>query len=499
MPESTPAWLVIRADAGPRVGVGHVMRCLALAQAWKRAGGRAVFVGRIASEGLTRKLAAESMALVVPADNDPDGLTALLAVLAAKTGAPGASWCVLDGYGFGPGFQAAVRRDGRRLLVLDDQAHFSCYHADAVLNQNPHAPGLAYDSDPGATLLLGCEFALLREEFLNLPQPTRPAPPQVRRVLVTMGGADPDNVTAVVLAALAAVGDPGLEVTLVAGPANRHAQSLVSALAVAPLIGRLLIDPANLPEMMVASDFVISAGGSTCLELCFLGVPLAVTVLANNQASGAAALAQAGAALPLGPAQDLSIPETAAALRAVFSDASRRAAMAKTGARLVDGQGAGRVVARLLALSGQSLRLRPALAEDAALLLAWRNDPGTVKASHTARTVASEEHQDWLRASLENPSRRLYVAEVDGRPAGMVRVDRDAAGSLLSWAVDPAYRGGGIGKAMVRLAAKAICGPVRAEVKADNSASIRIAEHAGLVLDRELDGVRYYTRAARQD
>ena len=497
MAETLPGVLAVRADAGPGIGAGHVMRCLALAQAWKRAGGRAVLVGRVAPATLAARLERDGLPVVVPAPDDADGAAAFARVRADAAGEPGAHWGVLDGYAFGPEFQADARRDGP-LLVLDDLAA-GPVHADAVLNQNFHAPSLSYDADPDTALLAGPRYALLREEFLRRPRAARRFPERARTVLVTLGGADPDNATAGVLAALAGAGDPAPGVAVVVGPANRHAESLARTLAAAPFPGRLLRDPPDLVERMAAADLVVTAGGSTCLELCFCGAPMAVVVLAANQAPGTAALARAGAAVSLGVPGAGDPAATTAVLAALLGDAARRRALSAAAAALVDGRGGERVAAALLARAGERLRLRPARLADAEILLAWRNDPWTVAASHTDRPVTPQEHRRWLAASLDGPDRRLYVAEAEGVAAGTVRLDRERDGWLLSWTVAPACRGRGLGKAMVRLAAQGLSGTVRAEVKAANAASARIALHAGLRLDRERDGVQYYVRPAAED
>jgi len=143
------------------------------------------------------------------------------------------------------------------------------------------------------------------------------------------------------------------------------------------------------------------------------------------------------------------------------------------------------------------LRLRPATAADAALLLEWRNDAATRQASHNTSAVTPENHACWLKALLRNPSRRLLIAEVNGEAVGSVRADRDPDGTCheLSWTVAPSARGRGLGISMVRLLLAEVSGPVRAEVKPGNPASGRIAEAAGMRFDCEREGVLHFRRS----
>jgi len=142
----------------------------------------------------------------------------------------------------------------------------------------------------------------------------------------------------------------------------------------------------------------------------------------------------------------------------------------------------------------ESITLRPATIQDADLLLEWRNDPKTRKASHNTAEVERDEHVSWLSRTLNNPNRRLLVAEENATPVGTVRADFSEAVWELSWTVAPNARGRGVANQMVVLLASQIYEPIRAEVKAGNIASLRTAEHAGMEFDRETDGVLHYKR-----
>lgn len=138
------------------------------------------------------------------------------------------------------------------------------------------------------------------------------------------------------------------------------------------------------------------------------------------------------------------------------------------------------------------ITLRPAEIEDAELLLSWRNDPETCAYSHNSNRVEMASHVAWLADTLDNPARQLFIAEKDGVPVGTSRADFDGEVFELSWTVAPGCRCGGIGKAMVALLTERVPGPVRAEIKTGNTASVKIAESAGLRFDHEDAGVLHY-------
>lgn len=146
---------------------------------------------------------------------------------------------------------------------------------------------------------------------------------------------------------------------------------------------------------------------------------------------------------------------------------------------------------------GTNLSLRRASMDDIDILLEWRNDPLTRAASHYTNEVTREEHENWLKATLVNPHRQLYIAEEEnGIPVGTVRTDFDPSDNSyeLSWTVSPKARQRRIGKRMVALLANQIKSSIKAEIKVEHVASARIAESTGMKFEYEKDGVMYYRR-----
>jgi len=142
------------------------------------------------------------------------------------------------------------------------------------------------------------------------------------------------------------------------------------------------------------------------------------------------------------------------------------------------------------------ITLRQATLDDLGMLFSWRNDPDTRRASRNTGDVSRHEHETWLKATLKNPDRRLYIAEEDGHAVGTIRADRAGGFYELSWTVAPEARGRGVGERMVRALAGRIEQPIEAWIKPWNTASIRIAEGAGMTRERMEDGMLLYRRGS---
>ena len=339
--------LLIRADASGRIGTGHIMRCIALAQAWQVRGGQVTFLSHCKSEALHQRIIDEGFDFISIENPhpDPSDLSHTLEILRQlKTqNSKLKTWVIIVGYHFTPNYQKAIRENGYRLLVIDDTAHQDHYHADILLNQNIHASSLRYYCDRDTVKLLGCEYVLLRREFLKYKDWKRVIPDKANKILVTMGGSDPDNVTLKVIQALQVIDIPDLEVKLIVGPSNPHVQELQSAISNQQSKINILHDPPNIPELMLWADIAISAGGSTCWELAFTGLPNIILILAENQTRIAEGLNNAGVAINLGWHNKLTDEKIAEAIERMITSYEMRGVMSLLGQKLVGGYGSSKV------------------------------------------------------------------------------------------------------------------------------------------------------------
>jgi len=453
--------LVLKADGRTGAGSGHLGRCLALAQAWMDHGGHAVLVPPADPSPWVDRYSAEGVEI----GSGPDV-------------PPGADWVVLDGYRYDRADQEQAATAGRRLLVIDDHATVGTYElADVILDQNLGASPAGYSTrSQGADLLLGLRFALLRREFRRVPDRARPTQAQARTITVMLGGSPPEGAVRLVETALAQVAGTGIQPVWLAG------------------VGEVV--PA-----MAAADLALSASGSTCWELCRMGVPALLLPLADNQLPLARALDNAGAARCLRPFDALHCDDLAAAIIALAGDADGRDAMSEHGRRIVDGRGAARVAARLRA---DLLTLRPVLAEDRHLLWEWANDPTVRASAFSSAPIPWDEHVSWFAASMADPGRRNYVAAAPGGgQIGQIRFDIERATAIVGVSVASAHRGAGWGAALIdagvrRLLREAAVDVIEARVKPGNAASLAAFDTAGFTVDGTgADGDSTWVRLSR--
>ncbi|MDR3400888.1 MAG: UDP-2,4-diacetamido-2,4,6-trideoxy-beta-L-altropyranose hydrolase [Chthoniobacter sp.] len=342
---------MVRADASPAIGTGHVMRSLALAQSWcgSRDPGtavkRAAFLMSSTTAAIDERLRTVGMTLARL--EAPLGTRAEVEETIRFAREAGAGWVVLDGYHFLPDMQGALRAAGLRVLCIDDNGDAADYQADVILNHNFHARAELYPHRSATTrLLLGPGYALLRPEF-TAAWPTRRTPPVARKLLVTLGGADPANATQMVLAALQELPIEGLEVVVVVGGSNLRQKELEQLAAGIGAHIRVVHDAPNMAELMAWADLAVATASVTTLELACMGLPALLMVLAENQRLIAEYLHEQGLARYLGWHHELNPVRLREAIFALAGDPKTRDNMSARGRSLVDGRGAGRVAAEL--------------------------------------------------------------------------------------------------------------------------------------------------------
>ncbi|NQS98997.1 MAG: UDP-2,4-diacetamido-2,4,6-trideoxy-beta-L-altropyranose hydrolase [candidate division Zixibacteria bacterium] len=339
--------LVIRVDSGAQIGLGHMMRCFALAQTWIEAGGRAVFVTAPESKlpAIISRTEGIDIARITAQPGSADDADELAAIARQTESA----WLALDGYHFNPAYQKIVRQAGLRFLVIDDDCTIGRYYADIVLDQNIHPEENKYSHiEPHTRLLLGSRYILMRREFREWIGWEREIPANAVNILVTLGGADKGNTVLKVIHALLRLDPDSFNAAVIAGSNNLCTTEIESALRSTKHRIRLKENTRQISAEMAKADIAITGGGITAWESAFMGLPSIIIVLAENQRPNAEKLNEKGIAINLGLYESLSPEMIALKLEKLMNNPHKRRNMSDLGRKLVDCEGAERVMSLML-------------------------------------------------------------------------------------------------------------------------------------------------------
>jgi UDP-2,4-diacetamido-2,4,6-trideoxy-beta-L-altropyranose hydrolase len=458
------------------------MRCLALAQAWQDREGECIFAMAQPIPALEGRLRSEGFELVrlEASIGSRDDAGKVLDIVRRRD----ARWIAVDGYHFGADYHRVLKDAGQKVLLVDDYGQTGTYFADLVLDQNAGTrESLYHRREPNTKFLLGPRYSMLRREFTLWCEWKREFPPIARKILITMGGSDSENVTCRVIQALDTLRRIEPEMIVVAGGSNPHIAQLRD-LSQSRARLRLEIDAPNISTFMAWADLAISTAGSTCWEMCLLGLPAIVIPVAYNQLELARQLDRRKIATQL-PLKQLTSAAIATTVQRLMADSGLRRHMSARGRQLVDGRGSARVVA---AMRANEFTLRRAVPDDCVKLWEWANDPRVRQASFSSAEISWEEHQRWFNRKVRD-EQCLWLIWDDGETVvASVRVQMATrTDGEISIAIAPQYRGQGVAPNFLQLAVtyaftNSSLLRVHALIKASNRTSLSAFENAGFLL-----------------
>lgn len=313
LPEDRPA-LALRCDAGADHGLGHLSRCLAIADAARQDGVATLFVME-APATLQDLVCGRGHAVTATgaAARGTDEATAFAGAVTAAVGDRPVA-VLIDGKYVDAAYIEACRaaRPGDRVAALDDEG-LRDLPVDVLVNPHPFVGTGDYAARPGRALLLGPRYNTVRGAYFDAAGVA-----DRRGVLITLGGEDPENHAAWLLEALAdLLADHPVEV--VQGPAHPDPAALHAAIAAHAPHATLTIAPPDLEAPMRRARVALSAGGTTCYELMAAGIATAVVAVEPHQRVLIGALRQLGTIIDLG-GPTLDRDATHARVQSLLSD-----------------------------------------------------------------------------------------------------------------------------------------------------------------------------------
>jgi len=478
--------LFVRADASSQIGIGHVMRCLSLCALLQKEGFTITFLTRPLIGNLDKKIKESGFNVITLQANTKES-----ECNEVVTHLKNADLLIIDHYEIDAKYEKKVQaKSGVKLFVFDDT--FERHHCDFLINQNLYATPEQYDSlvPEECTLFCGAPYALLREEFRTFEsEPIQPLETERLRVLITLGGADPDNTTLQVLQALESMEKPSVEANVIVSAANPHKAEIEAFTNESCHDYTVLSNVSDMLSLMKQSDLAITAGGSTTLETLKVGLPSIVIVIAENQKHIGDYLDTNELALVIKEKTSLA-SELPSGLNTLLESPQLHAKMADNIRSIELGSVIESMCRTLRCAALRDFELFEATKEDARAIFDLANDDVVRANSFQSGKIEWKGHLDWYKSRLASNDVYFYTLKKQSLFLGQVRFERDGTdGWIISISLAAPLRGCGMASAAITKAVERlpkVISELTAYIKCSNLASVRAFERAGFDITESL-------------
>lgn len=489
-----------RVDSSPIIGMGHLMRCLTLANGLKKRGFECYFICRDFEGNGARKfidndfsldlLSVEGLELSkdwlgVPFEKD---LKDVVNVVSKKP----IDWLIVDHYEIDQKWEREfrIKFPKAKIMVIDDLLR--SHDCDLLLDQTYGRKPEDYRSlvPQTADLCLGTEFALLREDFTALRSQIHQTPDHKDcHILVTLGGGNQGKPLRIIGKALRELANKhSFSATVITG--NVHDKHLADFKHLGSCV-ELISFSNDIAGLMAKADFAIGAGGGTSWERCCLGLPTIVLTLADNQIEIAKILSEKRAGISVSTEKQ----QISDAVEKLLVDPQLLMCMSKNAAILCDGKGVGRVINRILC---NSFEFKDANASDAQFIFDARYLGGASSFYRNKEIPSFQSHVSWLESAFDNENILLFCASLCGVKVAHVRLDK--SGSIsgeIGICLAEDWRSRGVGRVVLESANQYFStlgfSKIYAEVHEHNQPSVNIFERAGYTyLSTDSEGFMRY-------
>lgn len=472
--------IVIRVDGGKRIGMGHVVRCLALADMLNE-NAEILFVLQQTDSSVYRQIETQGFQWVsLPETTDYEKDFEHFSLILSSE-----DIVVLDGYSFKTAYQRSVKKIGCTLICIDD-LHAWHQVADVVINHSALAQRTDYSAEEYTHFLLGLDYVLLRKEFLQAPQHKRREREKVEHVFVSMGAADIHNVSEKVVHALLGVSNVK-QVHVLTGAVNPHLPILNALQQKHPsfLCIYQQLEANELLELLSSCDLCICPASGIVMEAISVGIPIVSGYTAENQIANLIGLTKKDVLINLGDLVSVSKEQLRQQLEDLTNSPEKINNLLSAQQHVIDRKSGERIRGELRQLNASKLRFRFANENDVDLYFNWANDPLVRAKSYEQKKIDYESHVSWFNRKLNSTDCHFYLFEEDSNQVvGQVRIDKIDNEVVVGISIDSNHRGKGYGAKMLAQASshyllKHPTSNINAYIKEDNIASYSIFKKAG--------------------
>ncbi len=469
-------YIAFRADGGSELGIGHIMRCLTLADRFNSMGFNILFISSPFELSIQKKITDRGFELRFIEENkgtDSEQCINIIKDYFAKI-------LIVDHYSFDKSWEKQLKVNVGEIVVIDDLAnrHHDC---DFLIDSAYGRSERDYDKlvNGNCKLLLSTDYIILRPEFSKmrlLALNKRENTTRINRVLINFGGTDTLNLSIPCIEILKRVGFVGgIDILISSAYSNMvELKSFCSNLN--DVI--LHVDSSNVAELMLNSDIAIGSLGTSTWERCSLGLPCISIVVADNQSNIAIQLDRYGA-IDLTTIQDV---ENCIVSYIKSFNTEKWRLLSDQAFTLCDGNGVDNIMNSIFLSEGDanSVNLEPISIKDEELLFSWQTEEGNRKFSRISQPPSQIEHHIWFEKSLKNSSRRMWIVLYKGLKCGYVRLDDLGESEEVSVLISKKSQGLGIAFSAISILKRlSLYNDIDAEVSEENIASSHLFKRLG--------------------
>jgi len=421
----------IRADGNEQIGLGHLVRCSALAHMLKD-DFNITFYSHSIPKQLENEFNGNGFKIVRIAE-EKDFLSI---VTNDKV-------VVLDGYGFDTNYQRDIKQKDAKLVCIDD-LHDRKFFADLIIN---HAPGITpqdYKAQPYTQFALGLDYALLRPAFLKQAQKKRHID-KIETVLICFGGADPKGLTEKTLKIIA--GFKKFEkIIVVTGTAfikTREFDQLI--LSDNRVVHRHNLDEKQMLETMLEAQLSIIPSSSILLEALAVGGVVITGYYTNNQKDISNKFSNKyKQILVIGDLNTQSI-------KSQHIKNCENNILNWNIEPLITNNIQNNILKEFQNLNKEfSLLIRKATINDLVTYFNWANDKDVRNNAVNTQMIEYKDHVNWFNQKISAEDSFLFIFEKKNKPVGQVRFDKKNSSFFIDFSIDKKYRGKGFSRIILK-------------------------------------------------
>jgi len=273
--------LYLRADGSADIGLGHVVRLLALANMLKSVF-ELFFIIKNPSQSLINMIKSEvnNILILDSLKSSQNGeIEEVINIISDK------SVCiVLDGYNFDTTYQYGLKSAGFKVVSIDD-IHPYHFVSDVIINHSPGVSSLDYSCESYTKMYFGPDYALLRKPFLDQNKKSNKLIPSVKKIIICFGGSDPLNVSEKALKACLLLNNIS-EINIVLGSVNIHYNSIRQIVQQNPMNNVVIhenLSDIELISLILQNDLIICPSSTIAYEALCTSINIICGYYVDNQ------------------------------------------------------------------------------------------------------------------------------------------------------------------------------------------------------------------------